>query len=112
MANTLFAEVENIGRFEFHPRTGEKSLAVAAEYHRLTQGQDVGGLSGYMFEAVSHLKALTKTAPEGWNLDDMDVWSEEDGERVIRAFEAWRAEYARFRGGKSKDDKTEGESPS
>jgi hypothetical protein len=112
MATTLFVDVEGIGRFEFWPRTGDKSLAVAAEYHRLSQGQDLSGLVGYIMEAVSHLKMLTKTAPDGWVLDDMDYWSEQDGERVIRVFEGWKAEYARFRGGQPADAEAAGESPS
>lgn len=112
MANTLIVEVENVGQFEFWPRTGEKSLAVATEFHRLTQGQDIGGLAGYMIDAAAHLKALTKTAPEGWDLSAMDYWAEDDGQKVIQVFEAWKAEYARFRGVKPAEPEAAGESPS
>lgn len=106
---TLFVEVEGIGSFEFAPRTGEKSLAVATEFHRLTKGQEISGMAGYMIDAVAHLKALTKSGPEGWDLDAMDYWSEEDGARVIKAFEGWKAEYARFRGIKPAEPQAESE---
>lgn len=96
--------VDGLGTFTFAKRNFRDEIACSVEYARLTEGEaailDEGTL--LYCSALSDLKVLTVTAPDGWKadqLDDLDPFDENDYARVLKVWGALRDKEKTFRRG-------------
>ena len=92
-------EVEGVGRFVFRKRRVPDQVRIEAAAIRMTGGPiDDAELENFCL-AYQTLLALTVEAPAGWDLEEIDPLDREQTGRMWGAYEALRAEEARFRKG-------------
>ena len=97
-ATDFHVEVDGVGTFSFARRTMRDEMRIQAELSRLTEGvespnftlQTVGGW-------IAHLKVLTVSAPDGWDLDQMDPLDEDVYGQMFKVFTALRNKEDSFR---------------
>lgn len=93
-------EVEGVGVFSFARRNMRREMAIQAEYSRLTEGVATPTPAlDILAGVISTLKALTLSAPAGWNIDEMDALDDEVYGRLMRVHAALRAKEDSFRRG-------------
>lgn len=109
----FFVDVGGIGNFSFGQRKLRDELRIAAEYSRLTEGVEtptewLAIVAGW----ISALTVLTVSAPDGWNLDDMDPLDQETYDKLHTVHAALRSKENSFRKGKTPavQEKREGNS--
>ncbi len=101
-ATDFFIDVEGVGRFSFAKRKLADEMQIAVEYSVMTQGIPVPSeWLGIMAGAVSQLRVLTVTAPDGWDVDEMDPLDEETYAKIIKVHRALRDKEYSFRKGKA-----------
>ena len=110
MSKTYQLEVPGVGSFEIRRRAMAVSIAVTAEYNRLTEGQDVvSDFFGRFCTVYATLKVLIVSGPRGWDLDEMDPDDEQSYETMNKVFAAIRAQEDSFRRGISAERQSAGE---
>lgn len=97
-ATDFFVDVEGVGRFSFAQRKMADEMKISVEYSIMTQGIDtptvwLGIMAGYQ----SQLKVLTVSAPDGWDLDEMDPLDDGTYEKIIKVHSALRDKENSFR---------------
>lgn len=102
--NDFALDVEGIGNFIFGRRTGRDRFRIAAEFHRLTEGLQVGESEfGLAAESVATIRVLMVEGPDDIKpLLDLDApsTSEQDGDaKLLRVFFALRQKELSFRSG-------------
>lgn len=90
--------VENIGRFVFGYRVMADEFRIQAEYARIVDGAPATDWLHVLAGWVSTLKVLTVTAPEGWDIDQMDPLDAEEYAKISAVYDALRAKEDSFRG--------------
>lgn len=102
--NDFSVEVEGLGTFIFGRRTGRDRFRIAAEFHRLTEGQDVGdsefGLATEAFVTVKQL--LVDGSADITAMLDLDAPAPVDPDadsKMLRVFFALRQKELSFRPG-------------
>ena len=100
MPKNYTVNVDGIGTFTFRPTwpMGVK-MQVFCEFNRLTQGQD--NISEWLSSTcnmLATLKVATISAPEGWDLDEMDALDEDACRKLIAVFDALQEREFFFRG--------------
>lgn len=101
-------EVEGLGTFIFGRRTGRDRFRIAAEFHRLTEGLDVGDSEfGLATEAFVTVKQMLVEGPdEIAAMLDLDAPASMDPDadaKLLRAFFALRQKELSFRPRKGED---------
>lgn len=96
-ATTHTEEVPGIGTFTFRRRTIRDQVGIQAEELRILGGPCQDDELRTMARALAELGALTVTAPEGWNIADVDPFDDEAMMRVFQVYGVLRAAGARFR---------------
>lgn len=101
-ATDFHVDVEGIGHFVFAKRKMSDEAALHVEYSKITQGVETPTawlqlLGGWM----AALKVLTVSAPEGWDIDEMDPLDEDTYENLGRVHLALRTKELSFRKGKT-----------
>jgi hypothetical protein len=92
--------VEGVGRFVFGKRTMADELAIQREYADIIQGVErptvwLDTMGGWL----SALRVLTVSAPDGWDLDELDPLDEQTYANLNRVYEELRNQERSFRGG-------------
>jgi hypothetical protein len=64
--------VEGVGEFTFGKRTMRDECDAQVEYARIIQGVEPTQWLQIVGAALSDLRTLTVTAPEGWDLEELD----------------------------------------
>lgn len=100
--NDFTLEIEGIGNFIFGRRTGRDRFRISADYHRLTEGLDVGESElGLVAEAFATVKTLMVDGPvDIATMLDLDAPSDvdQDGDaKLLRVFFALRQKELSFR---------------
>ncbi len=94
----FFVLVEGVGRFSFGQRKMADEMQIAVEYSLMTQGIDTpSAWLSIMAGAMSQLRVLTVTAPEGWDLDEMDPLNEDTYAKIVKVHRALRDQESSFR---------------
>jgi len=106
-ATDFFVDVPGIGNFSFAQRMMRDEFRIAAEYSRITEGVETPTswleiVGGWM----ATLKVLTVSAPDGWNLDEMDPLDQESYDNIRTVHQALRSKEHSFREGKKKGSET------
>lgn len=94
----FFEDVEGIGRFRFAKRKMADEIQIQRLFAEYTGGIAPTAWLLTLGEYLSTLRVLTVTAPEGWNLDDLDPLDEETYAKLGRVFVALREREETFRG--------------
>lgn len=99
----FYVDVPNIGTFSFAKRMLRDELRIAAEYSRLTEGVDTPSpwlniVAGW----IAALTVLTVTAPDDWDVENMDPLDQETYDKLREVHVALRAKEDSFRPGKAK----------
>lgn len=99
-ATDFFIDVPDVGRFSFARRKLDDEMKIAVEYSLMTQGiATPSDWLGIMAGAVSQLRVLTVTAPDGWDVDEMDPLDEDTYAKIIKVHRALREKEHSFRKG-------------
>lgn len=103
-------DVEGLGTFVFGRRTGRDRFRMAAEFHRLTEGLDVGDSEfGLVADAFVTIKALLVDGPaEITSMLDLEAPASMDPDAdamLLRVFFALRQKELSFRPGAREDGK-------
>lgn len=86
------------GAFTFRKRTMRTQVEIECEYARLTEGVSiVTHFLGKLATMMSDLKALTISAPGGWDPEGLDADDENGYARLTRVWEALRETERSFR---------------
>lgn len=110
LATDYHIVVEGIGRFRFARRTMRDEFQIGAEYSRLTEGVNTPTpWLAQMASMVSNLKVLAVTVPANWNIDSMDPLDEESYSKIVKVYNALRAQEDSFRRGIPKTGKETGQ---
>lgn len=93
-------DVPDVGRFTFGKRTMADELAIQREYADILQGIDrptvwLDTMGGWL----SALRVLTVSAPDGWDLDELDPLDEATYAKLSAVYEGLRNQERLFRGG-------------
>jgi hypothetical protein len=98
--NTYMLEVEGVGSFEVRRRSMRISTAIAAEFNRLTEGQEqLSSFFGHFCQVYATLKVIIAKGPDGWDLDALDPDDADSYDQLIKVFTAIREKEAFFRSG-------------
>lgn len=102
--NDFAVELEGFGTLIFGRRTGRDRFRIAADYHRLTEGLDVGDSEfGLTAEAFATVKTLLVEGPEEITaMLDLDAPASGDPDadaKLLRVFFALRQKELSFRPG-------------
>lgn len=100
--NDFSIDVDGLGTFIFGRRTGRDRFRIAADYHRLTEGLEVGDSEfGLAAEALATIKALLVEGPaEIMAMLDLDAPADTSAEadaKLLRVFFALRQKELSFR---------------
>lgn len=99
-AHAFSVEIDGIGRFVFHRRRLKHEVAIHAEYSRLTEGLAANKITpdlNAVASTIAILRVLIASAPEGWNLDDVDPLDPEWFAHLSKIYEGLRKKEADFR---------------
>lgn len=111
-ATDLTVPVEGIGTFTFAKKTMRDQIAIEVEYSRLTEGvETVTNFLWNLATAISVLKVMTVTAPDGWDLDGLDPEDAESYAKLMQVWGALRDKQASFRKGTAAVSESAGEGP-
>lgn len=98
---THTVDVAGIGAFTFKRKTRIRNqIAMEAEYESVIGG--IGGVSERLeivARAYAGVKTLTVSAPDGWNLDELNLLDEADADRLMTVWKAVLEREAFFRSG-------------
>lgn len=94
----FFEDVEGIGRFRFAHRKMNDEIQIQRLFAEYTGGVEPTAWLLTLGEYLSTLRVLTVSAPEGWDLDNLDPLDEETYARLGRVFVALREREETFRG--------------
>lgn len=90
--------VPGVGTFECQRRNMRDELRIEAEYSRLTEGietpTDALETSARMISAI---KVLVTSAPEGWDIDEMDPFDQDTYAKIVKVYLAIREKENSFR---------------
>lgn len=105
-------EVEGVGHFVFAHRTMRDEMRIASEFSRLTEGVEtptpfLATVAGW----ISTLKVLTVSAPDGWDLDEMDPLDDAVFARIGSVNKALRKKEGQFRTPKGAAGQGSGKGP-
>jgi hypothetical protein len=91
--------VDGLGEFVFARRNMRRNIAIGVETSRLNEGVDVGEFLEVFIAATATLKCLTVSAPDGWDIDEMDPFEADSYSKVMSAWSALRDKEESFRKG-------------
>ncbi|EIP9221095.1 hypothetical protein LT875_002542 [Salmonella enterica] len=94
----FFEDVEGIGRFRFAHRKMNDEIQIQRLFAEYTGGVEPTAWLLTLGEYLSTLRVLTVSAPEGWDLDNLDPLDEETYAKLGRVFVALREREETFRG--------------
>lgn len=95
---TFEVAVEDIGVFTFRRRNMRDQLKIEAAARHDTNSMSSSGDLFLAALQIETLSLLTVTAPDGWNLLDLDPLNESDWAKLDRVFRELRSAEERFRG--------------
>lgn len=104
----FFEDVEGIGRFRFAKRKMADEVQIQRLFSEYTGGVEPTAWLLTLGEYLSTLRVLTVSAPEGWDLDDLDPLEAETYTKLGRVFIALREREETFRAGSSKAGQSSG----
>ena len=109
VAKTYQLDIPDVGSFTVRRRNMAVSVAITAEYNRLTEGQNsVSDFFGRFCTVYSTLKVLIVAGPEGWNLEELDPDDEESYNLMHKVYGGIREKEDFFRRGVSPAGKAAG----
>ena len=91
-------EVDTVGVFRFARRTMRDEMRIQTEYSRLTEG--VATPTEYLAlvaDWMATLSVLIVSAPDGWDMEQMDPLDEDTYAKLMRVYNALRAKEGSFR---------------
>lgn len=94
-------DVEGVGRFTFGRRKMRDELAIQVEYARIIDGTIPTGWLSNIAGWLAAFRILMVTAPEDFDIDEMDPADPGTYERMGRVYGRLKEEEARFRKGNS-----------
>lgn len=100
--------VEGVGTFRFAKRTMRDHMKIEVEYARLIDGVQPTTWLSIVAQWLSTLRVLTVTAPDGWDLDNMDPLSQDTYAKLLKVHTALTDKEADFRGLPRKDKQEAG----
>ena len=105
-SDTYMVEVAEVGSFEVRRPIMRTAVRIEVEYARLTEGVESLPIDlQFICRIMAYLKVMVVSGPEGWEVDNVDPYSEGETAKLREVFEAITAEEARFRsGGKEKPE--------
>lgn len=98
-ATDYFEDVEGVGRFRFARRKMNDEMQIQRIFAEYTGGIEPTVWLLTLGEYLSTLRVLTVSAPEGWDLDDLDPLDDETYAKLGRVFIALREREETFRSG-------------
>lgn len=110
--NDFVVPVEKIGTFVFGRRTMADEVRIQVEYSRLTEGVPPSEWLSLLATWLSVLKIMTVSAPEGWNVDEMDPTDEDTYTALFTVHSALVTKEGSFRNGKKRAAEKAGTVPS
>jgi hypothetical protein len=97
-ATDYVVPVKGVGDFRFGRRTMRDQMKIQAEYSRLTEGIETPTeFFAVIAGAMATLKVLTVTAPDGWDIDEMDPLEEDTYNNLVAVHAALRQKEESFR---------------
>lgn len=109
-SETHIVEVEGVGSFEVRRPIMRTAIAVEVEYARLTEGVEVVPADlAYICRIISYLKVMVTSAPDKWDVDNVDPYDEVGVSRIREVYEALTEAEARFRQGAGKESQAPSE---
>jgi hypothetical protein len=111
--NDFTVEVQGVGDFTFGRRTNRDRFKIAADYHRLTEGLEVGDSEfGLTAEAFATVKCLLVEGPADLSamldLDAAAAMGPDDDAKLLRVYFALRQKELSFRPGAGEGGKAPG----
>lgn len=110
----LVVDVPELGRFVFAHRTFRDEMKIQVEVHRILDGETNAPAYLQHFAIMyATLATLTKGAPEGWSIEDLDPLDDASYTRLEEVFVALRDAESAFRGRISggREGDSEGQGP-
>ncbi|EBA6160080.1 hypothetical protein BIW22_20925 [Salmonella enterica] len=101
--------VDGIGEFTFGRRRMKDEIQIQREYALIAGGVDATVWLANMGEYLSTLKVLTVTAPQGWDLDELDPLDTASYDKLKSVYMALREQEETFRTGHAQASKDSGE---
>lgn len=107
---THVVDVAGVGSFEVRRPIMRTAIAVEVEYARLTEGIEVVPPDlAYICRVLSYLKVMVVSAPDGWDVDNVDPYDEGEVSKLREVHDALTEAEARFRQGAGKESQTSSE---
>lgn len=100
--------VENIGDFVFGKRTMKDEIAIQVEFARMIGGAEPTAWLNAVCGWIAALRVLTVTAPEGWDIDEMDPLDEDTYAKLMRVYDALTEKERSFRSERKGDSEAAG----
>lgn len=102
-ATDFFVVVDGVGNFSFAKRKLADEMRITAEYSRLTEGVETPTVWLELVAGwISALKILMVSAPDGWDIDEMDPLDQDTYTTLGKVHQALRDKETSFRQNKSK----------
>lgn len=99
-SETYMVEVPEVGSFEVRRPVMRTAIRVEVEYARLTEGVESLPVDlKVICRIMSYLKVMVVSGPDGWDVDNIDPYSDDETSRLREVYEAVTAEETRFRSG-------------
>jgi hypothetical protein len=108
-ADTYMVEVPDVGSFEVRRPVMRTAIRMEVEYARLTEGvENLPVDLQVICRIMSYLKVMVVSGPDGWDVDNLDPYSDQDTAKLREVYDAITAEEARFRSGGKVQPEAEG----
>ncbi len=98
-ANDFTVTVDGIGTFTFGRRNMQAEIDIQREYARILGGVPPTAWLDIVGNWTSTFKVLTVSAPEGWDIDEMDPLDNGTYEKMKRVYDALSVKELSFRSG-------------
>lgn len=95
--------VEGVGVFTFGKRSMKDEIAIQVEFARMIGGVEPTDWLNAVCGWIAALKVLTVTAPDDWDIDDMDPLDKETYAKLSRVYEELTNKERSFRLGRTGD---------
>jgi hypothetical protein len=109
-SNTDFTvTVDEVGQFVFGRRSMQDEIRIQVEYARLIDGVEPTDWLATVSGWLSTFKVLMVSAPEGWDVDQMDPLDDDTYRRLALVHSALRTSEDSFRGRTKQPEQAAGE---